>query len=538
MDTHQLFLESVRSDFADVNFQSSEMYENYVFLQFAEKHRLCSFLSKRCPGTMLDDLRDAIDKPYAENTRKRGCAHEVLPEIAIRAQAADVRFAVIKGLAFERCVYGGEGLRDIGDIDILVAPEDAVSMHRVLLDMGYSQRKGPTSTGDVARKNPRAFIAAHAKQAIETFSTTEIPVKRHTGKPQYVPYIRQGSPSIELHDGFYHLAAEDIRFVFNSGFMLYHNAGFPTFDERITFLFLLANTFENSESFFSNSYDFGAVLRDYVDIRFFFNKYHTSPIWEDVANLIEQFGLIHIAEVILGNLYEVYGRDVTYGVLPHFRPKGSDWGVGILDRMHDPGLARKVSLFALRNALQETAASAPFVVKSEGKMAIPDLFLPIRTCPNVQYGILHTLDVLILLWLLPHGFLDKERYLLQFKFYPLVENIPYTAYKVDYCFYDDRYRAFGHKTHRFYTDAIRKTTNTELAAVECDLGPQHLLKIELPFDQLGLSKRPDDNDFCVSLDVLEQYCEHIYRRVGGGENSALPGEAESGPVSLLKFEAG
>ena len=33
-----------------------------------------------------------------------------------------------------------------------------------------------------------------------------------------------------------------------------------------TFIFLLANTYENSESFYANTYDFDSNLGDYADI--------------------------------------------------------------------------------------------------------------------------------------------------------------------------------------------------------------------------------------------------------------------------------
>ncbi|MDR3316250.1 MAG: nucleotidyltransferase family protein [Coriobacteriales bacterium] len=537
MDTYQLFLESLRDDFVAADFPADKPRENQAFLQLVEKHRLHPFLFERCQSSMTDDLRGAISRLHTEDAKKRECAYRILSELVLKAQMTDVRFVVIKGLALEQCVYAEERRRDVGDIDILVPPENAVTMHEILLAMGYRQRKGPTSAKGSIRGKPRAFIAAHANQILDTFSVTEVPIRRHSGKPQYAPYIRQGSSTIELHDGFYRLATENLRCLFDHDLALSRNAGFPVFDVAATFLFLLINTYENSESFFSNNYDNKAILRDYVDMRFFFKRYRTSLIWSDIVQLIERFGLIHITEVILGNLLEIYGRDVTYGTLSHLHPKTSEWGVDILDRMQNPDLARKVSLLAFRHTLRGKTNPIPFVAQPEKNTMLPDLFMRVKASEEACYAIAHTSDSFTLLWLLPQRLKDGERYLLQLRLYPLIEDIPYTAYKVDYCFYGDRHHAFGHTTHSLFDGAIRKETKTELTAVESDFGTHHLIRIKSPFSLLGLLKCPNDDDFCVSAELFEQHHEHIYHRAGFDGDGVVSGGSESAPVFLLRFGA-
>jgi hypothetical protein len=189
MDAHDRLLASIRDGFSGVGAQNSDEHGNRAFSQLVRRHRLLPHFSEHSPDLLSSILRDDREKYSAKDMQKRKSAYAALSEITIRAQAADTRFVVIKGLAFEQYVYGREGLRDMGDIDILALPEDAVSMHGILVDMGYRQRKGPTSAESTASRSRRAYLAAHARQIADTFSVTQEPVRRHREKPQYVPYI-------------------------------------------------------------------------------------------------------------------------------------------------------------------------------------------------------------------------------------------------------------------------------------------------------------------------------------------------------------
>jgi hypothetical protein len=538
MEIHDQLIRSIRNDFADACLQGGGVHGDAAFLQLVKRHRLLPLLFGCLPDGIPDALRDARDRLIIKGIQARRVTHETLSAIAARAQAADTRFVVIKGLALEHCVYGAQALRDTGDIDVLVLSEDVASMHDILIGMGYRQRKGPTSAGHTAQMGHRAYLAAHAQQISDTFPATQMPVRRHREKPHYAPYARQGSPTVELHDGFYHFAAEDLRSVFRNGFIIESNTGFPVFDARVTFLILIANTFENSESFFSNSYDFKAVLRDYVDLYHFFKRYEENPLWEDAAGMVGQFGLTDKAGVVLGNLYEVYGRDVTRGALPGLCPKRSGWGVGILDRMRDPGLARNASLSAFRRALQKAAHPAPLIARPEDGAFGFDPSARIGEYPQVCYGIAYHPDALILLWSFPRAFLNGENRLLQFRFYPLADGSPHTAYKIDCYFYENRYHALGHETYHFYSSAIHKATGRGLAVFECGHGTRHLIRVALPFTELGLARLPDDDSFCVSAGVFEQHCEHIYHNISTDRNRILADEVELGLVFSLRFERG
>jgi hypothetical protein len=85
----------------------------------------------------------------AESARRR--SRKMLAELAAIATALrgeGVRFAPFKGPLFARCVHGDEGLRESGDLDILVAAQDLRAAKAVLEQLGYAAQTALDSARD------------------------------------------------------------------------------------------------------------------------------------------------------------------------------------------------------------------------------------------------------------------------------------------------------------------------------------------------------------------------------------------------------
>ena len=319
--------------------------------------------------------------------------------------------------------------------------------------------------------------------------------------------------NIEVHDGFYFLPAKAVKEVLAHTICITHgDCTYLTPAPEYTFILLLTNTYENSESFFSCTYDFGAVLGDYVDLRFFFEKYRCSLDWHAVSCFIDAYGLHGIAEIILGNLQAVYGRDVTLGCLPAFRPRESKWGGDIIARMSDAGFSRQIVLSAMRARWLAQAAKSPLYVDAATGQTDLAQFQPCVSHDCVRYLIAHSGDSFLLSWAIPISMReDGDTLLFQFNFFPLAESISYISYKLDISIYDDDYTAYGHQTrHLRLGSAVRKKVGAPIPVYQSKVGQFLILQVSLPCAALEFSGLPEKQTLCVAAEIFKKHCQDIY----------------------------
>jgi hypothetical protein len=510
-----ILLRFVRYDFNDMSILSSDSYDRQVFTKCLDKHKLTSIVCQNKDNNLPKELHNAIRQERKRRMLLVERMRELIHDLDCEARREGKRFTVIKGIALNDRIYGSVLLRDFGDIDILILPEDADSFHMMLCAFGFSQKAGPTSSGATSDSYTRAFLAAHAKNSNSIYESLIHPIKSHPGKSQYNPYVKTDNPSFELHDGFYKLSDEIIRKIIKSGSNFDNmQFGHVALDDVYIFIFLIINTYENSESFFSNSYDYSAVLRDYVDLRYFFKQHLNDVDWREVEQVIIAFGLSHVVEICLGNLLEIYERDVTLGCLPSFQPRSSEWHTGIVERMKDTDLARSKSLLVMRERFRAIGESSMIAVPRTMDTPNKQNYRCCASSENTLFSIEHTFDSFVLSWLVPESHQSKGAYFLyQFRFFPLSQDITYTSYKVDLSMFDNEYKAYGHSTKRHYSGAVRKRTSTLLPITLRKNGGYLEIRIELPFDELGLSGTPNAFDLCVAADVFIRYHDDIYRRL-------------------------
>jgi hypothetical protein len=115
-------------------------------LAWAKRHGLSALLfrtlsaldSRDVPAQILETLRARRDAIRFKNLV---LAREVVRIVAI-LEAAGIPATPYKGPALSALLFNDTGLREFGDIDLLVRPQDALKARHTLLDHGFISRDG------------------------------------------------------------------------------------------------------------------------------------------------------------------------------------------------------------------------------------------------------------------------------------------------------------------------------------------------------------------------------------------------------------
>jgi hypothetical protein len=112
------------------------------FVNLANDHGVIAFcwynltisgVSNFIPVRFLEILHSA----YLKNLTRNTFLYCHLEEIVTLAKKENIKIVLLKGLVLERTVYGNNGLRQIGDIDILVDADKAIPLRKILLENGF-----------------------------------------------------------------------------------------------------------------------------------------------------------------------------------------------------------------------------------------------------------------------------------------------------------------------------------------------------------------------------------------------------------------
>jgi hypothetical protein len=509
-------LSLIRVDFTNLDGICSKTVNLERFTQLLESHKLATVLYFFAEDDLPLELKEKTEPLFRASAKSHLEMRRLVAKLTQLAESRGLGFAVIKGLCLNDSLYGADGVRSFGDLDILIKPEDAISFHELMNENGFLQKRGRTSASTLSDRYSRALQALSAKNGRNTYGMTGFPVKHHPYKPEYKPYHSRDTPIIEIHDGLYFLSYSATQKMLDKTVSIRKkDLLYRSLDTIGAFLLLLTNTFENSESFASNIHDNDLILRDYVDLRFFFERYKDELDWQKIENLIDEFEIRHIAEIIIGNLFEVYGRDVTIGCLSSIKPRQSEWGVGIIERMQDSHLARSSALGVMRKRWLSRGSESQIIVSEIQEETRLENFRRCNAYENVLFHIEHDGDAFVLSWVLPaEFFFDIDSFLFQFQFFPLKETeYEYTSYKVNLFKAGSTYKAFGNKALWYTHGAIRKETENTFRVSDFALADRHAIRILFPFSELGLLNIYDRENLCVSEEIYRKHYEEIYHEL-------------------------
>lgn len=324
---------------------SSRCQKGPDFLRFARTNKLitaCSYLQKPVSEEFHEALlRQADLRINVIESLKR--IHSVLTEVG-------VRYAVIKGFSFEKAIYGDSPLRDVGDIDLLINPQDAQRAHEGLCALGYKQQLGPSS-GSLDRIGRARFAKRVAQQE---YVNVDIPERRFPYKDAFCPYVRFDSATVELHFGFRGLPCWCTSSVVERAS---ENTLSLMEDEIDIFVFLIANTYENAESFYSNYFDGKMVMRDFVDLACFLKKNENSLDWQKARHLLSILGIEEKAGCVLSDAEELLSLDAA-GAELEVEKAQSPWNAVLWDRLMDGGFRAKSVRTVIRSELKNLSKKA------------------------------------------------------------------------------------------------------------------------------------------------------------------------------------
>jgi hypothetical protein len=109
--------------------------------ELAEQHRvmplLCKSLNEVCPTLVPDDVLNNLREYTKANARYNLYRTRELIILLTLFEASGIPALPFKGPVLSVMVYNNLGLRDYGDLDILVRQQDVLRAHRLLTERGY-----------------------------------------------------------------------------------------------------------------------------------------------------------------------------------------------------------------------------------------------------------------------------------------------------------------------------------------------------------------------------------------------------------------
>jgi putative nucleotidyltransferase-like protein len=174
-----------------------------VFLQLAEKHSVPGLVARR----LLDSVEGAVPPEIFEELRER---HRALALFTLRLTAemfrlfdrftaSSVEALVIKGPVLSARCYGDPGLRQYGDLDLIVRDKDIVRATELMTSLGYEPRVPLTAIQ--AKKIPGEYVFRQSSTKLLVEFHTELTFRYH---PRPLPveklFERQVRVKIDAHD--------------------------------------------------------------------------------------------------------------------------------------------------------------------------------------------------------------------------------------------------------------------------------------------------------------------------------------------------
>jgi hypothetical protein len=445
------------------------------------------------------------------NYQRVEAAREVVSSLHRVCDDASLHYAVIKGFALSEIVYGSPYARALGDIDILIDRESAYQMHEELGKLGYFQ-KAPSSADQTATK-ARAYAALYA--VLPSEHSTPFPVERFRDSGKYLKYgnpYNAEAPAVELHYSLPQMSAYFSSRLLRKRYAIEtRKEYYYTLQPIESFLLLLANTYENSESLVSNLWAFDFKLRDYVDLKCFFERYRQELDWTRVEAMIREAGIAQQAAVVLSDLGEILGEDITEGCLSSVCPQPSKWGMSLLMRMLNHIECRKNALRIIRKKWAIDTSERTIPVFRENDSPAIDSFLGCGNQSDILFLLSSTDTAFIITWQFADANTDSlDSLLLQAEFVPLVERLSYTSYKSQLFLRGGVFVALGHSTQRYRPAACIQDNAARLKYELLVIDGRQSVKVEVPFDELGCESLPESGSFCVRFGIYSHHYANFY----------------------------
>lgn len=301
----ELFLRMIRENFsiADRSFAEELSSEDWkVLFDLARDLKVTPLFANAVREHIPDSLRYLYTGSIQEQLRACASMRIALRKIESTSRQENLRFVLLKGMAISMLLYGDDGIRQAGDIDILVLTEDLARCDYAMRVVGFFQPDTSSSAKGKSRQVAR-FLQCRAGSSIPYFR------KRQSSSDQLLPYYdRESLCRIEVHDGYKFLSDSLVSEMFWSTISVrVGGVRFRTFDFDHLFILLLVTAYANSHGYYP-AVDGEFNLRDYVDIHCLLKNHGDSLHPEKIGAVLEKHNLRKVSEDALGLYRRVYGE--------------------------------------------------------------------------------------------------------------------------------------------------------------------------------------------------------------------------------------
>lgn len=142
------------------------------FISTARRHGVLPLVYQRlraCREGLPADVLHSLEKYFYLNSSRNLYQAEILVELLQSLHSQDISAVPYKGPALCCQVYGSLGLREFGDLDILLRPKDVAKARSILGESGYR------ATLDLTREQEKAFLTSnHAYSMIREKDRTVV----------------------------------------------------------------------------------------------------------------------------------------------------------------------------------------------------------------------------------------------------------------------------------------------------------------------------------------------------------------------------
>ena len=183
------------------------------FLRLAEHHGVLPLaarnLIKHVPG-LPSQVQQSLRSAFDENVRRNLWFASELVRIADHLELRDLRAIPYKGPVLAESAYGDVALRNFGDLDFLISPDDFERAKQALGELGYwpSKEMSPAVERFWLRNGyERAFDSASGKYLVELqwgllprFYSVDLPVEELLARSRQTALGGHGMASLSVED--------------------------------------------------------------------------------------------------------------------------------------------------------------------------------------------------------------------------------------------------------------------------------------------------------------------------------------------------
>lgn len=502
----QHIIQLIKKNFDEQAVEAVPPHEWGEIMSGFAKNRLFPLAYERIASvTHTDEFVKEYEQKFHSYRKRVSVYLESLGGFCDLAHENDLRFITFKGIPLSLSIYDNIYTRQANDIDILVSDDDLSKADFVARSAGFLQ--------------PADHVVSYENK--DELLYAPYPFKRRQHDIQVSPYYRfaEGfSVKMEIHTGLRFGNGKEAaeRLYWRTRLVTAENTPIETFDPEITFLILLANACDNSESIFSNQLPDKVILRDYVDLHYFLEKHKDKICWANVKSVLIENNLTSIAAQAIGSLSELFEEDASLLKSKlSIEDTPSIWEYSLLERVFHP---EKRTLSADQNKprifYQEDEKITSLQLDESATLYRRHLDedVSLKFCVSLQSA--NEQNSLVVHWSICDSMARSDTLVFRVSLFSDSLASPYKRYEVNVYRNHDRWLAYGlNKTKTSFGASRDKGHQLECFSSSQPLSRNGKQRVEvsckIPLSLLGI----DDNSHPGSIHLFP--CLHK-KTIGGG----------------------